>query len=447
MIEITNWLEANSIALWTIAVGILCNMSCATLGCYLVLRRMSLLGDAISHSVLPGLALAFILTGSISGWWMAVGAAALGVLTAFLTQAISHLTNVPEDSSMGVVFTSLFAIGVILITRVASQADLDPGCVLYGLIEFTPLDTIPLLGVEVPRAFQTLGPALVITLGFVGLFWKELKIVSFDPALAQAMGFRVGMIHYVLMAMVAGVTVASFEAVGSILVIAMLIVPAATAHLLTDRLVGVMFWSNAVAILSAVLGYWLAARWNTSVAGMMAVVAGALFTLAVFAAPKHGIVSQFVSRLRVTLRIAREDILAQLFRAEEASAAVLNRAKGVLTMAKGVLPRAKGVLPRLAEFQLYSFGQIKRDRTVWCLTPEGRSAAAELVRGHRLWEAFLSARLDLPADHVHPAAERMEHYLDSTLREQIAADLADPRHDPHGRLIPPSPTQQQGASG
>ena len=433
MIEITNWFEANSIALWTIAVGILCNMSCATLGCYLVLRRMSLLGDAISHSVLPGLALAFILTGSISGWWMAVGAAALGVLTAFLTQAISHLTNVPEDSSMGVVFTSLFAIGVILITRVASQADLDPGCVLYGLIEFTPLDTIPLLGVEVPRAFQTLGPALVITLGFVGLFWKELKIVSFDPALAQAMGFRVGMIHYLLMAMVAGVTVASFEAVGSILVIAMLIVPAATAHLLTDRLVGMMFWSNAVAILSAVLGYWLAARWNTSVAGMMAVVAGALFALAVFAAPKHGIVSQFVSRLRVTLRIAREDILAQLFRAEEASAAVLNR--------------AKGVLPRLAEFQLYSFGQIKRDRTVWCLTPEGRSAAAELVRGHRLWEAFLSARLDLPADHVHPAAERMEHYLDRGLREQIAADLADPRHDPHGRLIPPSPTHQQGASG
>lgn len=426
MIEITAWIDANSIPLWTIAVGILCNMSCATLGCYLVLRRMSLLGDAISHSVLPGLALAFILTGSISGWGMAVGAAALGVLTAFLTQTISHLTNVPEDSSMGVVFTSLFAIGVILITLVASQADLDPGCVLYGLIEFTPLDTIPLLGVEVPRAFQTLGPALVITLGFVGLFWKELKIVSFDPALAQAMGFRVGMIHYLLMAMVAGVTVASFEAVGSILVIAMLIVPAATAHLLTDRLVGMMLWSNAVAILSAVFGYWLAARWNTSVAGMMAVVAGALFTLAVFAAPRHGIVSQVISRLRVTLRIAREDILAQLFRAEEASAAVLTR--------------AKGVLPRLAEVQLYSFGLIKRDRTVWCLTPEGRGAAAELVRGHRLWEAFLSARLELPADHVHPAAERMEHYLDRTLREQIAADLADPRHDPHGRLIPPPPT-------
>ena len=430
MTVLTAWVDANALALWTIAVGVLCNTSCAILGCYLVLRRMSLLGDAISHSVLPGLALAFVLTGSISGWGMAVGAAALGVLTAFLTQAIGKLADVPEDASMGVVFTSLFAVGVILVTRVASQADLDPGCVLYGLIEFTPLDTVRLFGIEVPRAFQSLGPALVFTVGFVGLFWKELKIVSFDPALARAMGFRVGLIHYLLMAMVAGVTVASFEAVGSILVVAMLIVPAATAHLLTDRLVGMMLWSTAVAVLSAIFGYWLAARWNTSVAGMMAVVAGGLFALAVFAAPRHGIVSQFVRRVRLTLRIAREDILAQLYRAEEASSAVP--------------PLAVGAITRLAVVQLRRFGQIERGGSGWRLTPAGRTAAAELVRSHRLWESFLAARLDLPADHVHPPAERMEHYIDRALQEQIAADLADPRSDPHGRPIPPSPAQPQG---
>ncbi len=430
MTAITAWMDANSLALWTVAVGILCNTSCAILGCYLVLRRMSMLGDAISHSVLPGLALSFILTGSISGWGMAVGAAALGVLTAFLTQAIAKLADVPEDSSMGVVFTSLFALGVILITRVASQADLDPGCVLYGLIEFTPLDTIPVFGLEVPRAFQTLIPALVITLGFVGLFWKELKIVSFDPALASAMGYRVGLIHYLLMAMVAGVTVSSFESVGSILVIAMLIVPAATANMLTDRLAGMMLWSTAVAVLSAVFGYALAARWNTSVAGMMAVVAGGLFALAVFAAPRHGIVSQFVRRIRLTLRIVREDVLALLYRAEEASAAAP--------------PLAAGAIPRLALVQLRRFGQIERAESGWKLTAAGRSVAAELVRSHRLWETYLSTRLDLPADHVHPPAERMEHYIDHALRERIAADLADPRRDPHGRPIPPSPAQSHG---
>lgn len=430
MTEVTAWLDANSLAVWTIAVGIVCNTSCAILGSYLVLRRMSLLGDAISHSVLPGLALAFVLTGSINGWAMVVGAAALGVLTAFLTQAIGKLADVPEDSSLGVVFTSLFAIGVILITRVASQADIDPGCVLYGLIEFTPLDTVPIFGVEVPRAFQTLAPALFITVAFVGLFWKELKIVSFDPALARAMGFRVGLIHYLLMAMVAGVTVSSFEAVGSILVIAMLIVPAATAHLLTDRLVGMMLWSTLVAILSAIFGYWLAARWNTSVAGMMAVVAGGLFTLAVFIAPRHGIASQFVRRALLTLRIAREDFLARLYRAEEVLASV---------------PSSVGVVRALARVQLRRSGQIERDERGWKLTPTGRVAAAELVRSHRLWESFLTTRLELPADHVHPPAEQMEHYIDHALREQIAADLADPRSDPHGRPIPPSSAPPEGS--
>ena len=425
MTALTAWLDANSLAIWTIVVGILCNTSCAILGCYLVLRRMSLLGDAISHSVLPGLAVAFLLTGSISGWGMAVGAAALGVLTAFLTQAVHKLAGVPEDAGMGVVFTSLFAIGVILITRAASRADLDPGCVLYGQIDFTAIDTMPILGLEVPRATRTLGPGLLVTVGFVALFWKELKIVSFDPALASAMGFRVSLIHYLLMAMVAGVTVASFEAVGSILVIAMLIVPAATAHLLTDRLAGMMGWSVAVAVLSAVLGYWGAVHWNTSVAGMMAVAAGALFTLAVFFAPRHGLVSQSARRLLLSLRIVREDILALMFRAEES-----------LVSGRPAVPSASLALRWLARFQLHRSGLIERLTGRWQLTAAGRAVAVELVASHRLWETYLSTRLDLPADHVHPPAERMEHFIDRTLREQLVAELDHPDRDPHGKPIP-----------
>src|SRR5262245_54572048 len=319
--SVSAWLDANSLAIWTIVVAILCNVSCAILGCYLVLRRMSLLGDAISHAVLPGLALTFLLTGSRGGWQMALGAAALGVLTAFLTQGIHKLADVPEDASMGVVFTSLFAVGVILISHAASQVDLDPGCVLYGAIEFVPLETVPLFGFDIPRTVQTLGPSLFITVGFVALFWKEFKIVSFDPALAAAMGFRVAIVHYLLMAMVAGVTVASFEAVGSILVIAMLIVPAATGQLLSDRLRGMMAWSIVVAVLSAILGYAGAVKWNTSVAGMMAVAAGGLFAVAVVLAPRQGIVSQLLRRARLALRIAREDVLARLYRIEERAAA------------------------------------------------------------------------------------------------------------------------------
>jgi len=436
MSSVAEWFEANSLAIWTVAVAILCNVSCAILGCYLVLRRMSLLGDAISHAVLPGLAVAFLLTGSVSGWAMALGAGVLGVLTAFLTQGIHKLADVPEDASMGVVFTSLFAVGVILITRAAALVDLDPGCVLYGLIEFVPLDTVSFFGFEVPRAVKTLGPALLVTVAFVVLFWKELKIVSFDPALAAAMGFRVAIVHYLLMAMVAGVTVASFEAVGSILVIAMLIVPAATAHLLSDRLAGMIGWSLVVAVLSAVLGYFGAVRLNTSVAGMMAVSAGGIFGLTVLFARRHGILSQLARRLGLALRIAREDVLGALYRLEE-------------TPNGKAQPRStdRACLRWIAHFQLRRAGAIEPNREGWRLTETGRAIAQELVRTHRLWEMYLSSRLDLPADHVHDPADRMEHYTGPALSDQLAAELAFPFRDPHGRPIPPSVAgkEQSGA--
>jgi manganese/zinc/iron transport system permease protein len=426
MTALTAWLDAYALGLWTVAVAILCNVSCAILGCYLVLRRMSLLGDAISHAVLPGLALAFLLTSSRSGWAMAIGAAVLGVLTAFLTNAVHRLANVPEDASMGLVFTSLFAVGVLLITRAAAQVDLDPGCVLYGSIEAAPEDTVPLFGLEVPRVVQTLGPALIITVAFVALLWKELKLVSFDPALAAAMGFRVALIHYLLMAMVAGVTVASFEAVGSILVIAMLIVPGATAHLLTDRLGRMIAWAVVVAVLSAVLGY-LGAVWlDTNVAGMMAVAAGGLFGLAVLFAPRHGVLSKLIRRARLALRIAEEDVLAELYRAEESPAG------------RSLALPARSWLRWAAERLLYRTGRIEPSGTGgWRLTPRGRTEGRELVRSHRLWEAFLNARLELPADHVHDTAHRLEHFTDPALAERIATDLANPDRDPHGRPIPP----------
>ena len=160
---------------WTVIVAILCNVPCALLGCYLVLRRMSLLSDAISHSVLPGLAVAFLLTGSVSGWGMVLGAVVLGIGTAFLTQSVTRLTDVAEDASMGVVFTSLFAVGVLLMTRFAPQVDLDPGCVLYGAIEFAALDTVPQFGLEIPRVVFTLFPALLLTVGFIVLLLERIE--------------------------------------------------------------------------------------------------------------------------------------------------------------------------------------------------------------------------------------------------------------------------------
>jgi manganese/zinc/iron transport system permease protein len=422
---------------WTVTIGVLGNVSCALLGCYLVLRRLSLLGDAISHAVLPGIALAFVFTGTITGLPIVAGAMLVGVLTALLTQSLHSLGRVPEDSSMGVVFTSLFALGVILITRAASHTDLDPGCVLYGNIDIAAIDLVPLGGMWVPRSVPTLAVVFLLTLGFVLLLWKELKVVSFDPALASAMGISAGLVHYLLMGMVAGVTVASFEAVGSVLVIAMLIVPAACAQLLTDRLRWMLVWAAVVAVLSSLVGYLAARRWNTSTAGMMAVVAGVQFGLAVLLAPRHGVLAKVLRNARLGLRIACEDVIAALYRAEEAASLGERPAASVPEpQVHGVVG---GLLGRMAVPLLSWRGLVARlgDGRL-ALSPAGRVQARSLVRSHRLWESYLAAHFELPLDHLHEPAERMEHFLDPVLQEELADALHHPHRDPHGRAIPPS---------
>lgn len=278
--------------LWTVAIAVCCCVSCGLLGCFLMLRKMSLLGDAISHAILPGLAAAFFFTGSREPFAMLAGALVVGVMTAVISTGLNRWGRVPEDASMGVVFTTLFACGVILITLVARDVDLDPGCVLYGLIEFAPFDTVRLLGMELPRSFVWLFTVLVINTALIVVFFKELKIVCFDPYLATTMGISATAVHYGLMTAVAATSVASFEAVGSILVVAMLVAPGATAHLLTDKLGRLLWWSAAIGTLSAVVGYVLAMKLNTSVAGMIATVGLGLFMLTVVVSPRHGIIAR-----------------------------------------------------------------------------------------------------------------------------------------------------------
>lgn len=418
--------EAFAAAGWTILVGSLGAVACSLVGCYLVLRRMSLLGDAITHAVLPGIAVAFLLTGQVASPFLFIAAMAMGLLTAALTQALSDWGDVAEDTSLGVVFSSLFAIGVLLMAGAARKVHLDPGCVLYGMVELTPIHTTPVFGVEVPRALVPLAIALALTVAFIALFWKELKIVSFDPRLAATMGISAVLVHYLLMAVVAGVTVAAFEQVGSILVVAMLIVPAATARLLTERLATMMLLAAATAVLSTALGYIGALAFDTSVAGMMAVAAGLLFGLAVVVSPTRGLLAQLARRLNLALRVVGEDRLAQLYRAEEAGVAAPE-------------PGAAGILGWMAESRLSRRGEIARGAEGRIrLTASGRNRARGLVRAHRLWESYLGEHFDLPLDHLHAPAERVEHFLGPELQERLAAELAGRGEDPHGRPIPPA---------
>jgi len=428
--------EVRNDDLWIVGTAICCAVSCAILGCFLVLRRMSLLGDAISHAILPGLAAAFMLTGSREPMAMLGGALVVGVVTAFLSTALHRWGRVPEDAAMGVVFTSLFAIGVVLITWVARDVDLDPGCVLYGLIEFTPFDTASIAGFEIPRSFAWLFAILVINATLVWIFFKELKIVSFDPALATTIGISAVLVHYGLMTAVAATAVASFEAVGSILVIAMLVAPGATAQLLSDRLSRMIWIAAALAAFSAVLGYALAVWINTSVAGMIASLSLGIFAVTVFAAPRHGLIAREVRRLSLAIRIAQEDALSLLYRRHERAAGAAASAPPLTKHAILEATRA-GLIGRVALRRLRRLGLV--DATPpgsISVTPRGLEAAAPLIRGHRLWESFLARDLNLPLDHLHEPAHRAEHFLSEEIRERLQAERPE-ASDPHGRPIPP----------
>ncbi len=426
--------------LWIIGTAALCCVLCGVLGCFLVLRRLSLLGDAISHAILPGIAVAFMLSGTRDLLPMLAGAAAAGLATAAGSSALARMGRVQEDAAMGVVFTTMFAVGVVLITWVARDIDLDPGCVLYGLLEFTPFDTLPVAGIALPRAFVGLAVATVLALALVAAFYKELKIVCFDPALATTLGISAALVHNALIAGVAVATVVSFEAVGSILVVAMLVGPGATAHLLTDRLSRTLWLAALVGLLSAVLGYILAVRLNTSVAGMIATVSVGLFVLAALAAPRHGLLAREARRALLALRIAREDALAMLYRWHEQADVPGAAAPRPLTRAHLRAALGRGPLSDLALFSLARRGLIaapaNAPRSTLALTPAGLDAARPLVRGHRLWESYLARHLGIPLDHLHAGAHRTEHYLAPDLRERLTGDA--PPTDPHGRPIPPA---------
>lgn len=363
-----------SLDTWIVAAGVVSACSCSLLGNFLVLRKMSMMGDAISHAVLPGLAAAFLFTASRSSIPMFVGAALVGVLTAVFTYWISHFGKVDEGASMGVVFTGLFAIGLIMIVQVADTVDLDPGCVLYGAIELTPLDTRKIAGVEIPRAVIVGLVVLLINIIFVGTFFKELKLTSFDPALATTMGINAQWMHYTLMTLVAITTVASFESVGSILVIAMLIVPPATAYLLTNRLYSMVIISFLIAIFCAVLGHVAAItvpRWwgfaDTSTAGSMAVMSGLIFFLVMLLAPSQGIFSQFIHQRLIRIDNIKKDILYLLYQRETASVSEGMNNKMILNR---VAPPY--VLSRLVLWYLMITRKITSRKGIVVLTSKGR---------------------------------------------------------------------------
>jgi manganese/zinc/iron transport system permease protein len=297
---------------WIALMGFFVAAACGLIGNYLILRRMALVGDAISHSVLPGLAIGFLLANSRSSMAMFLGALGAGIVTTVIIELIHRKSRVKQDAAIGITFTSLFAIGVILISVFASKVDLDQDCVLYGEIGNVPLE-FP----YVTLGPVTLGPPPVVRMGLVALgvallialFYKELLISSFDPGLAISVGINAHLVHYSLMAALSIVVVSAFESVGAILVIAMLVLPGASASLLSHRLPAIFAMSLLHAALSSVLGV-LLGRWlNCSLAGAMVVMGAVLFLAAWIFSPMHGL-ARAISRRRAHIEFPEADAKA-----------------------------------------------------------------------------------------------------------------------------------------
>lgn len=263
---------------WVILIAMLVGISCSLVGVFLVLRKMAMLGDAISHSVLFGIVAGFLLTGSRSAFVMAIAAGLVGVFTAYCTSALHRFGRLQEDASIGVTFTSLFALAVILISALSGAVDLDQDCVLYGEIAFAPFDRLYLQGLDLgPRSFWFLLAVVLLVLLFITAGFRRLQLIAFDPVLAASLGIATAVWHYGLMTAVSLVTVASFDAVGAILVVALLVVPANTAFIISRSLYTMLLFSCAFSILAAVTGFYLAAFFDASISAAMGLMSGLLF--------------------------------------------------------------------------------------------------------------------------------------------------------------------------
>ncbi len=436
-----------SIDLPPLMAALFASLACAILGNFLVLRRTSLMGDAIAHAVLPGIVLGFLFTHSRATLPIFIGAALAGILTVILVEGIKRLGKIEAGASMGVVFSIMFALGVLLMEQASARSvDLDADCLLYGQIEtifwyppkhwgdFFSLDTLFLLPNEVVVTAITLAFIIV----FVFVLFKELTISSFDPLLSTSLGFSASLLNYLLMIALALAVVASFKVVGSILVIAMIICPAAIARLLTDRLDTQIFISVIATVFSVLLGYFVGAsgvpflgiNGSINIAGSIVTILGLTVATSVIFAPRYGILGKKTREIKLSIDIIGEDILGYIFKnGEDTEQYSLTKSK-VRTLVKG------GFLSLVSEKILKIKGLVEQINDTLTLTPLGISSAKEIVRAHRLWEGYLVDTAGVKPDHVHDRAMELEHFTSESMAQELAKQQNEPNVDPHGKKIP-----------
>jgi manganese/zinc/iron transport system permease protein len=356
-------------------------VACALPGVFLVLRRMALMSDAISHAILLGIVLAFFMTKSLSSPLLVAGATMVGILTVTLTEMIIHTQKLKKDAAIGLVFPFLFSIGVILINRFTSDVHIDADCVLFGEIAFAPFNRFMAGPWDWgPQGFWVMGGILLVNLIFIILFYKELKIGTFDPGLAAVLGFNPVIVHYCLMTLVSVTAVGAFEHVGSILVVALMITPPATAYLLTDRLSSMIIISAFVGIASALIGYGMAFVLDANIAGSMAATSGIIFVLGLLFAPEKGIMPKLVVKKWKKWDLPSETLSVHLLQAEMAHA---EDAERIVSHMNNHMLWDDGYTSEVIARCLQE-GMIKKEGNKLSLTPYGREKAKVAISKEKI---------------------------------------------------------------
>ncbi len=393
-------------------VGIMCGL----LGCFIVLRNMSMIGDALAHAILPGVVVAFMIAGH-NTFGFFVGAVAAGLLTAVGITWIQQQVKTKNDAAIGIVFTAMFSIGVIGISSISRRpgVHLDLKDFLFGSV----------LGVSNEDLYLSFAVMIFVILSVL-LFYRYLFASTFQAVVAQTMGISVQLVHYFLMLLLAFAVVASLRSVGMILVVAMLITPASTALLLTKRLQWALVISALIGLVAAILGLTLAIILDTTPGPAMALTATAIYLFAVVFAPERGLLFRFLRKRQLRRRIHWEDITKQAYKLEKDG-------QLSLAMLSERLNDSEGNTERYIQI-LRTKGFFEKDGLR--LTEKARDAASRLIRTHRLWETYLVQELGLSADQIHEDAEKYEHLLSDELVDEMDKKLGYPTTDPHGSPIP-----------
>ncbi|NQU39975.1 MAG: metal ABC transporter permease [Lentisphaerae bacterium] len=419
------WLYDLLIEPWTHAYfikaalgGSIIAVACAVLGCYIILRKMAFIGDAMSHALLPGVGIGYLVMnalfpGGFTAGGLLLGALIAAVLTSLCISFLSNAGRIAEDTAIGIIYTGLFAAGVVILTRFQQHINIDLNHFFQGDIY------------GIAWSDLWLGAAVAsVVLAVIIIFYRHLTIVSFDPTMAASIGLPTHFIHILLTVMIALICVAGISMVGVIMIVGLLITPAALAYLLTDRLPHMMIWAAVMGVLSVVLGLYFSEWVNASGGGSIMFVGFLLFIVGLILAPRYGLLAAWLRRRRIVPQADIEDVLKLAY---EGCCQLSDMAMGVV--------RATKAARQMVGEELLDPTSLRQGSIL--LTDKGRQEAAHIMRSHQLWEGHL-IQAGMTAQAAHEAAEALEHLHHREVLVDFAAELEHPVLDVDGRPIPPA---------